>query len=77
MGVTRFENLTVDLKLIKTDQLRVSDITYFEVNRKFYYLTFIMDAFSRRILGLSTSDRLFTKTTTPSAKNGNKDTQIK
>ena len=64
LGVTRFENLTVDLKLTNIDQLWVSDITYFEVNRKFYYLTFIMDAFSRRILGHSTSERLFTKTTT-------------
>ena len=64
LGVTRFENLTVDLKLTDIDQLWVSDITYFEVNRKFYYLTFIMDAFSRRILGHSTSERLFTKTTT-------------
>ena len=64
LGVTRFENLTIDLQLTDMNQLWVSDITYFNVNGIFYFLTFIMDAFSRRILGHSTSRRLLTETTT-------------
>lgn len=63
-GVIRFVNLTFDLTLTNMNQLWVSDITYFEVKGKFYYITFIMDAFSRRIIGHSTSRRLFTEQTT-------------
>lgn len=66
-GVIRFDNLTIGLKLSGINQLWVSDITYFEVNRKFYYLTFILDAYSRLILGYSVSKRLFTEQTTLSA----------
>jgi transposase InsO family protein len=35
-----------------------------EVNGKFYYLTFILDAYSRRIVGHKVSQRLFTEQTT-------------
>lgn len=62
-GVVRFDNLTVNLKLTGINQLWVSDITYFEVGGRFYYLTFILDAFSRLILGYSVSKRLFTEQT--------------
>lgn len=63
-GVTRFENLTSNLKLNALNQLWVSDITYFETQGRFFYLTFILDAFSRMILGYSVSKRLFTEQTT-------------
>jgi len=63
-GVKRFDNLTLNLELGSLNQLWVSDITYFEVNGRFYYLTFIMDAYSRYILGYSASKRLFTEQTT-------------
>lgn len=63
-GVTRFPNLTIDIQLNRINQLWVSDITYFEINNTFFYLTFIMDAFSRRILGHHVSKRLFTTQTT-------------
>lgn len=66
-GVIRFDNLTSGLKLSGINQLWVSDITYFEVSRKFYYLTFILDAYSRLILGYSVSKRLFTEQTTLTA----------
>lgn len=66
-GVIRFDNLTVGLKLSGVNQLWVSDITYFEVYRKFYYLTFILDAYSRLIVGYSVSKRLFTEQTTLTA----------
>lgn len=66
-GVIRFDNLTKDIELKASDQLWVSDITYFEVGSRFYYLTFVMDAFTKRILGHSISQRLFTEDTTLAA----------
>lgn len=66
-GVTRFENLTISLDLNRLNQLWVSDITYFEVDKRFYYLTFILDAFFRLIVGHSVSRRLFTEHTTLNA----------
>jgi len=63
-GVKRFENLTLNLELTALDQLWVSDITYFEISGKYSYLTFIMDTFSRKILGYSVSTRLTTEATT-------------
>lgn len=63
-GVIRFENLTINLTLTVVNQLWVSDITYYELNGRFYYLTFILDAYSRLIVGYSVSERLFTEQTT-------------
>lgn len=63
-GVKRFDNLTVDLQIDRPNQLWVSDITYFELGEQFYYLTFLLDVFTRRIIGHSTSRRLLTINTT-------------
>lgn len=63
-GVTKFENLALGIDLKRSDQLWVSDITYYEVGSKFYYLTFILDAYSRRIVGYSVSTTLKTEDTT-------------
>lgn len=63
-GVKRFANLTVGKKAEYIDQIWSSDITYFEINGVFYYLTFILDNCSRRILGYSVSSRLLTSQTT-------------
>lgn len=63
-GVKRFPNLIKDLKITRINQVWQSDITYYEVGNRFYYLTFILDAYSRRILGYSISNRLLTKNTT-------------
>lgn len=63
-GVVRFDNLLVDLEISKVNQVWQSDITYFEINQKFYYITFIIDAYSRRIVGHNTSKRLTTEQTT-------------
>lgn len=62
-GVIRFDNLIKDLTLTHIDQVWSSDITYFEVNNCFYYITFIIDCFSRRILGHHVSSRLLTEQT--------------
>ena len=62
-GVIRFPNLLEGLDITKVNTVWQSDITYFEVNGKFYYITFIIDAFSRMIVGYSVSKRLFTEDT--------------
>jgi transposase InsO family protein len=63
-GVIRFDNLTIGLELTGVNQLWVSDITYYEIADTFYYLTFIMDQFSRKIKGYSASQSLRTEETT-------------
>jgi transposase InsO family protein len=63
-GVIRFENLLATLILTNIDQAYSSDITYFEISDRYYYLTFIIDCYSRRILGYSVSRQLLTEHTT-------------
>lgn len=63
-GVIRFDNLLAEMNLTSINQAWQSDITYFEVKGKFYYITFIEDSFSRRILGYSVSKKLTTEETT-------------
>ena len=60
----RFENHLAGLVLTGVNQAFSSDITYFDVGGRFYYITFIMDCFSRMILGHSVSKRLTTEQTT-------------
>lgn len=62
-GVTRFDNLLADANINAMNQAFVSDITYYELMR-FYYITFILDAYTRYIVGYSISDRLTTEKTT-------------
>jgi putative transposase len=63
-GVIRFENLLIGLVINKPNQVWQSDITYFELNERFYYITFIIDAFTRVIVGHAVSQRLKTEQTT-------------
>lgn len=63
-GVIRFDNLLVGLVVNKPNQVWQSDITYFEINGRFYYITFIIDAFTRVIVGHAVSQRLKTEQTT-------------
>ncbi len=63
-GVTRFENLIQGKQLTGLNQVWVSDITYYDLTDRFYYLTFIMDLFSRKIIGKSISKGLRTEETT-------------
>lgn len=62
-GVIRFDNLMIEATITGINQAFVSDITYFELE-KFYYITFIMDAYTRCIIGYNVSDRLTTEKTT-------------
>jgi transposase InsO family protein len=63
-GVVRFPDLLKDLPLSNINQAWQSDITYYELNDRFYYITFILDAYSRRIVGHQTSNTLHTNQTT-------------
>ena len=62
-GVARFENLSEGKKLTGVNQVWVSDITYYRIKEKFYYLTFVMDLYSKRIVGHSVSRTLCTRHT--------------
>lgn len=62
-GVKRFENKLQDLNLTQIDQAWSSDITYYWVNDRFYFITFILDCFSRRIVGYSVSGSMLTSDT--------------
>lgn len=62
-GVIRFDNRLIGLELTGIDQAWCSDITYYELAGVFYYLTFMVDCYSRRILGWSVSGRLNTEST--------------
>lgn len=64
LGVTRFENLLKGLELSHPNQVWSSDITYHELVDGVCYLTFIMDVYTRRILGHSVSRSLRTEDTT-------------
>ena len=64
LGVTRFPNLIKDKKVTGVNQVFVSDITYYEISDKTYYLTLIMDIYNREIVGCSASDNLRTESTT-------------
>jgi putative transposase len=46
------------------NQVWVSDITYYDLNNQFYYLTFVMDQYSRKIKGFHASRYLSTEHTT-------------
>jgi len=63
-GVIRFPNLIAGRELTHINQAWSSDITYYQIGETFYYLTFIMDLFSRKIVGFSVSKRLLTEDTT-------------
>lgn len=63
-GVVRFDNLMVNLTINSLNQVWQSDITYYEVKGKFYYITLIEDSYSRKIIGHYVSKRLYTEQTT-------------
>lgn len=64
LGVTRFDNLLFNIQLTTVNQVWVSDITYYEIKGCFFYLTFIMDLYSRYIVGYSVAQNLCTENTT-------------
>lgn len=63
-GVIRFPNLIEGREFTGINQGWGSDITYYQIDDKFYYLTFIIDLYSRVIVGFSVSTKLLTEHTT-------------
>jgi len=57
----KYLNLTNGLVLTDVNQLWATDITYYMVKTMVYYIIFIMDAYSRRILGHRVSSTLLAK----------------
>lgn len=56
----KYGNMTNGLVLNNIDQLWVSDITYWIEEGKHYYLLFILDVYSRQILGYTASENMYT-----------------
>jgi len=54
----RYGNLLGGMKFTDINQLWSSDIAYFFCLEQFFYIVFIMDVYSRRIIGYSVADNL-------------------
>lgn len=54
----RYRNLLGNRRFTFVNQVWVSDIFYFSVENRHYYVVLIMDVYSRRILGYSVADNL-------------------
>ena len=54
----KYPNLIEGLVVKNKNTVWQSDITYFDLNGRFYYLVFIVDVFTRQILGYAVSDHL-------------------
>lgn len=54
----RYPNLIEGLCVYKPNQLWQSDITYFYLHGRFYYIVFILDVYTRKIVGFNVSDHL-------------------
>lgn len=68
-GTKFFPNLIEKLDIVHPNQIWQSDITYYEIDGKYYYITLIQDSFSKTIVGHSASESLATDhTTLPSLK---------
>jgi len=63
-GAIWIDNLIDQIRLTRLNQVWVSDITYYLLDSRFYYITLIMDLYSRKIVGHSASKTLMTDHTT-------------
>jgi len=54
----KYNNLVKDIKVIRPNQVWVSDITYISTVKGFCYLALITDMYSRKIVGYDISDSL-------------------
>ncbi len=55
---TRYKNLLEHVWLTNVNQVWVSDLFYFRVGEKHYYVVLIMDVYSRQIVGYSVADNM-------------------
>jgi putative transposase len=54
----RYDNLLAEIEFTDINQLWSSDITYFFCLDQFFYIVFIMDVYSRRIIGYNIADNM-------------------
>ena len=54
----KYPNLIEGMLIHKPNQVWQSDITYFHLNGKFYYIVFIIDVYTRKIVGFKVSDNM-------------------
>lgn len=64
----KYPNLIRDFAPISSNQLWVSDITYWRIKNGFTYISFITDAYSRKIVGYHLGDSLQTSETIQALK---------
>jgi len=57
-GFPRYPNLVKDVVVRSLNQIWLADITYIHIRTGFVYLSAILDAFSRRVIGYAISPRL-------------------
>lgn len=53
-----YPNLIQGMMVTRPHQVLQSDITYFDINNTFYYLVFIIDVYTREIMGYHTSKNM-------------------
>ena len=57
-GWLKYPNLIEGLVVSNSNMVWQSDITYFELGGRFYYIVFILDVYSRKIVGYAVSESL-------------------
>jgi transposase InsO family protein len=57
-GSYQYPNLIEGMLVKRKNILWQSDITYFDIRGKFYYIVFIIDVYTRQIVGYAVSDNL-------------------
>lgn len=55
---SKYLNLIEGMMLHSPNQVWQSDITYYKVEQKFYYIVFIIDVYTKKIVGFNVSDSL-------------------
>lgn len=53
-----YPNLIEGMMVTRPNQVWQSDITYFDIEGKFYYIVFIIDVYTREIIGYNVSDNM-------------------
>jgi transposase InsO family protein len=59
----KYPNLIIDFVPSKPNELWVSDITYWKIKDRWFYISLITDAFSRKIVGYHLSENLHSEET--------------
>ncbi len=54
----KYQNLLIDKDFDDINQIWVTDITYFRIGERFTYICFLMDVYSRRIIGYQAATSL-------------------